>query len=259
MPRGLPPPLALAYHGVADVARHRDPEGLFVSPEDVKRHVERLRSWGYRLESFGVLAAAAAAAGETGDADGLAALTFDDGLVDNLDTLVPLLRELDAPATVFVVSGWLGSPHPAASWTRILDARELRELHASGVEIGAHSATHRDLTKLAFPDALDELERSRRELGAILATDVAVAAYPYGRATGETRRACREAGYRAACRSTGSGSWSDPFDLPRQDMENGAGLLGLRLKRHGRYEPVMRLRPARAVRRVVRGMRAAVR
>ena len=251
----LPPPLALAYHGVADVARQADPEGLFVRPDDLRRHVERLRSWGYRLETFGELASRVA----SGDPGGTAALTFDDGLADNLETLVPLLAELEATATVFVISGWLGRAHPSAPWARILVADGLRELRAAGVEVGAHTATHPDLTILGYAGARAELERSREELGEALGATVEVAAYPYGRADAETRRACRDAGFRAACRSTGEGSWHDPFDLPRQDMENGAGLLGLRLKRAGRYESLMRRKPARGARRVARGLRSALR
>ncbi|TMK79657.1 MAG: polysaccharide deacetylase family protein [Actinobacteria bacterium] len=251
MARDLPP-LALAYHGVADVSLSRDPDRLFVRPEDLRRQVAKLREWGYRLVSFGDLAAEANRAG-------LGALTFDDGLVDNLETLAPLLSELDAPATVFVVSGWLGNPHPAAPWTRIVNPNELRGLRDAGLEIGGHSATHADLSKLSYEDAREELARGKRELEEILGEPVEVAAYPYGRANEDTIRACREAGFRAACAATARGSWDDSHFLPRQDMDNGCTMLGLRLKRDDRYETLMRLRPARAARRVSRRVTTALR
>jgi peptidoglycan/xylan/chitin deacetylase (PgdA/CDA1 family) len=249
------PPLALAYHGVADVPPRRDPHGLFVRPADLRRHVERLRAWEYRLVPFGELAAAA----RGGAASGLAALTFDDGLVDNLETLVPLLAELEAPATVFVASGLLGRPHPDAPWTRVLTADEVAAAAAAGLEIGSHGSAHRDLSALPQEEARADLARSRDELAAILGRPPAVASYPFGQASAETRAAARDAGFEAACRANGLGSWSDPWDLPREDMENGAGLLGLRLKRAGRYEPLMRHRPLRAARRVGRGLRALAR
>lgn len=255
MARGPLPPLALAYHGVAEVPLGRDPDALFVAPEDLRRQIARLREWGYRLVSFGDLAGEVAGRGGSGSA----ALTFDDGLVDNLETLVPLLAEVGAPATVFVVSGWLGGAHPAATWTRIVTAEELRALRAAGVEIGAHSVTHADLSALSYEQAREDLADSRRQLEAVLEEPVEVAAYPFGRATGETARACRDAGFRAACVATGRGDWSDPHLLPRQDMENGSTLLGLRLKRAGRYEPLMRFRPARAARRLARRATAALR
>jgi peptidoglycan/xylan/chitin deacetylase (PgdA/CDA1 family) len=255
MARGLPPPLALAYHGVDDVSLRRDREHLFVRPQDLRRQIAKLREWGYELVSFGNLAEAVARDGGAGRA----ALTFDDGLVDNLLVLAPLLGEEGAPATVFVVSGWLGQPHPAASWTRIVTADELRELRAAGVEIGGHSASHADLSALSYDDALDELARGKRELEEALDETVEVAAYPYGRANAETARAARDAGFRAACAATARGSWDDMHFLPRQDMGNGCGLLGLRLKRDDRYESLMRLLPARAARRVGRSLAAAFR
>lgn len=255
MAKGLPPPLALVYHGVADVPLSRDPDRLFVRADDLRRQIARLREWGYRLVSFGDLALEVERSGGAGHAS----LTFDDGLVDNLEALAPLLREVDAPATVFVTSGWLGQSHPAAPWTRIVTADELRDLSGAGVEIGGHSVTHADLSTLPYEGALDELVRGKQELEAVLGKPVEVAAYPYGRANEETVRAGRDAGFRAACGATARGSWDNPHFLPRQDMDNGCTLLGLRLKRDDRYEPLMRLAPARAVRRVSRRVVTAFR
>ena len=250
-PRFLPP-LALTYHGLGDIPLRRDPHHLFVRSRDFVRQIERLRSWGYDLVTFGELARCVGADGGAGTA----ALTFDDGFVDNVELLVPLLERTGARATVFVVTGWLGQPHEQAPWTRVMTAEELREAHAAGVEIGAHTVTHPDLTKLEYDEAREELARSKRELEDIISAGVDVAAYPFGRADSRTRQACRDAGFSAACRTLGEGTWDDPFDLPRQAMENMASLVGLRLKRDGRYEPLMRMFPARAARRISRHVRS---
>jgi peptidoglycan/xylan/chitin deacetylase (PgdA/CDA1 family) len=242
--------LALAFHGVSDVSLRRDPLGLFVSPGELRRHLARVRAWGYELVGFAELAGLAM----QGGADGHAALTFDDGLVDNLETLVPLLREEDAPATVFVISGWLGEAHPDAPWTRIVTRDELREL-AGSVEIGAHSTKHDDLSSLSYEDARADLETCKRELEALVGP-VSTAAYPFGRASAETIRACCDAGFAAACRTSGEGSWADPHNLPRQDMLNRSSAIGLRLKRADLYEPLMRFAPARAARKASRALKA---
>jgi peptidoglycan/xylan/chitin deacetylase (PgdA/CDA1 family) len=245
------PPLALAYHGVAEVPLRRDPEHLFVRPQDLRTHLRRLRVWGYRLVSFSELASRVA----DGEAAGFAALTFDDGLADNLLTLAPLLRHEGATATVFVTSCWLGLSYPAAPWARLLTRDELRELARLGLEIGGHTRTHPDLSRLSYAEAREELEGGKAELEEIVETAVEVAAYPFGQATVETMRACRDAGFRAACRTSGQGTWSDPYNLPRQAMENRCSDVGLWLKRHDRYEPLMRLQPARAARKAGRRLR----
>jgi peptidoglycan/xylan/chitin deacetylase (PgdA/CDA1 family) len=246
------PPLVLAYHGVAEVPLRKDPGGLFVRPRDLVRHVERLRSWGYALLAFGAFADCVA----RGEGAGRAALTFDDGLVDNLETLVPLLREAEAPATVFAVSGWLGRPYPWGPWTRLLTASEVRALAEEGVEIGSHTVSHRDLSTLSYEESLSELAESKSALEQIVRSPVEVAAYPYGHRSPEAIRACRDAGYRAACTTSGRGSWDDPHDLPRQDMDNRCTMLGLRLKRDGRYEPLMGFPVGRAARRLRRRLLA---
>ncbi len=232
----------------------RDPQRLFVRPQDLERHIRRLRAWGYRLVSFGELASRAAA----GEGAGHAALTFDDGLADNLGAALPILRRAGAPATVFVVSGWLGRAHPTASWAPLLTANEVRELARAGVEIGAHTSTHPDLTQLEYDGALAELTSCKEELETVTDQRVDVAAYPFGEASIDTMRACASAGFRAACRTSGHGSWNEPFNLPRQDMDNRCTAAGFWLKRHGWYEPMVATPPGRLVRRAIREARGAL-
>ena len=246
-------PLALAYHGVAEIPSRRDPHGLCVAPGALRRHIAWLRRRGYTLAPFGELVRRT---GE-GSGAGLVALTFDDGLADNLHALVPLLE--GQPATVYAVSGWLAGEHPDIAGARILDADELRRLHAAGVEIGAHTVTHPDLTTLAPHAAREELANSRRDLEAILQSEVTSAAYPYGRASAETVEACREAGFRAAGRVSGEGAFDRPLEFPRQDMIGDGSRFGLWLKAADRYVPLMRHRPLRALRRVRRTAARVVR
>lgn len=243
--RRVRPPLILAYHGVADVPAHRDPEGLLISPRRFRRHVRRLKRWGYGFLSFGDMARAVA----EGRGEGHVALTFDDGLLDNLETLVPILRgEGGLPATVFVTTGWMGSPHPTVPYLRNMTADEVRALHEAGVEIGGHTVTHPDLTTLSFEEARDEVREGCRQLAEIIGAPVDTFAYPFGHTDEQATRAVAAAGVRAACRVRGEGSWDDPLNLPRQD-NNTQSWLGFWLKRDDRYERIMRHRPARLVRR----------
>lgn len=240
MPRDLPP-LILAYHGVSDVPAHLDPEGLFISPQQLRGQIRRLRRWGYAFATFGELAADIR--------PGRVALTFDDGLLDNLEQLAPILREEGARATSFVTTGWMGQPHPSVPYARIMTADEVGELHRAGVEVGAHTVTHPDLRTLSFEAARDEVRDSREQLEDIIGAPVDVFAYPFGFANATAIEAAGAAGVRAACRVAAQGSWDEPLNLPRQDT-NTKSAIGLWLKRHDRYERLMRHRPAKALRRL---------
>jgi peptidoglycan/xylan/chitin deacetylase (PgdA/CDA1 family) len=226
----------LTYHAVGDVPLTRDWYRLFVTPAIIRRHVARLRAWGYRLVTFGEIAAAARA----GDARGLAALTFDDGFSDNATLLPSLLDDLGIRATVFVISGWLGEVHPDAPWARIATADEVRAMHEAGIEIGAHTVSHVDLTKLDYKEALAELSGSRTQLEMIVESAVDVAAYPFGATNDTVIAACRAAGFVGACGTRGRGSWTEPLNLPRQDIGNRQTKLGFYLKRDDRYERLMK-------------------
>lgn len=252
-----PPPLCLAYHGVERVRLRDDPYRLFTAPDALRRHIARLRRWGYTFTTFGELAARAEAGPAA--AAGCVALTFDDGFADNHSVLLPLLADEQVPATVFVVSGRLGQPNHAVPWRRSLRDDEVRDLHRAGVEIGSHTVDHVDLSTVGYDEALDQWRRSKASLEELLDAPVETAAYPYGRAGDIAARACRDAGLRAACRTGGEGSWSDPWNLPRQDMINGATAIGLWLKRDDRYQPLVRTFPGRAARGVYRRAHALVR
>ena len=141
-------PLALAYHAIGTRAVREDPHGLFVS-----LGAAAAATWpgcsgaGYSLVTFGELVAR----GE----DGLCALTFDDGF-ESCAALVGPRRSGDAVRRLR--AGSAAGIRMCADAT-MLSEDGVRRLHAAGVEIGAHTATHPDLTTLGFDAARDELER----------------------------------------------------------------------------------------------------
>lgn len=239
---------------MADVPIRRDPAGLFVRPAALRRHIRLLRRWGYRLVTFGALADAVS----QGTATGLAALTFDDGLAGTHTITAPLLLAEQAPATVFVVSDWDGGGHPDDPSARVMTHDQVRAVAGMGLEIGSHSSAHRDLSLLSASEAEADLAHSKASLESLLQRPVSTAAYPFGRVAADTARACREAGFVAACRISGEGDWADPWNLPRQDMNSGAGLAGLWLKRDDHYEPLMRTRAGRLARSGSRRLKAVL-
>jgi peptidoglycan/xylan/chitin deacetylase (PgdA/CDA1 family) len=162
--------------------------------------------------------------------------------VDNLETLVPLLREEQAPATVFVVSGRLGRAHPSAEWTRIeagalLEESEARTLHEAGMELGSHSLTHPDLRQLSDDELAVELRDSKEAVEAITGKACRVFASPYGLYDERVVEAVAAAGYELAF------AWLPepwrPLEAPRLPAppRHGGGRLALELlglRRRGR-------------------------
>jgi peptidoglycan/xylan/chitin deacetylase (PgdA/CDA1 family) len=81
----------------------------------------------------------------------------------------------------------------------LMDAGEIREWLAAGQEIGSHSLTHRNLTKLAGPEAREQIMDSKKKLEDTFGVAVRNFAYPGGKSSPRVRDLVREAGYVTAC------------------------------------------------------------
>lgn len=108
------PIIILVYHRVTDLPT--DPEMIAVSPENFRRQMEFLQQ-NFRIvrfeEDWSKLREPAVA------------LTFDDGYADNFLEALPILEDLEVPATIFVATGELGTGR--AFWWHQLEAILLRD------------------------------------------------------------------------------------------------------------------------------------
>jgi peptidoglycan/xylan/chitin deacetylase (PgdA/CDA1 family) len=95
--------VVLGYHGVAEAAF--DPWGLFLPPGLFAEHLEAIAKH-FRPVSLAELAEAASRGAPIRRG---VALTFDDGYRNLLEEARPALERFGIPATVFVVSGYVGS------------------------------------------------------------------------------------------------------------------------------------------------------
>lgn len=92
----------LLYHRVFEASS--DPQLLCVTPQHFAEHLEYLCRH-YRIMSLDDLVRAPKGGRMPKHA---VVITFDDGYLDNLLNAEPLLERYDAPATVFVVTGYIG-------------------------------------------------------------------------------------------------------------------------------------------------------
>lgn len=114
----------------------------------------------------------------------------------------------------------LPDSHRPAGWDAI--AAAARE----GLEIGVHSATHRNLPRLDGTDLKREIVASRQTIAAQLGAEPHFFAYPYGLWDARVRDAVHAAGYRGAV-TLDYGlvrHGSDPWALARVNVPSGITL-----------------------------------
>ncbi len=140
------------------------------------------------------------------------AITFDDGYEDNLASALPLLIQHAVPCTYFVtaenVLRGLPFEHDRAYGVspRPHTAAHIRDLAASGVEIGSHAWSHRDFGALDADTTRREFIDSRRALEDIISAPITRFAFPFGRPENAPPHAialARECGYGAVCTAYG--------------------------------------------------------
>jgi peptidoglycan/xylan/chitin deacetylase (PgdA/CDA1 family) len=156
-------PVILMYHRIGSPPY--DPWGLCVSPKRFREHLAVLKS-ARTLLSVDQLVDAL----ETGDVPPrAAAITFDDGYADNAEIAKPLLEEMEAPATVFLATRFVGSETPF--WWDELAALVLAgraaaevDLEIGGVRLGARwgpqDGLPRDLAQWRYTDPSTDPRRS---------------------------------------------------------------------------------------------------
>ena len=209
----------LMYHSIDDSCSSRF-RRFAVSPRSFKAHVRYLSDSGYQTLTVSELIEAM---------DGRAVmppkpvvLTFDDGFADFYEAALPILTEFGQTVTLYVVSGAVGG---SSAWLsgigegtrRMVSWAQLDEIRRSGIEIGAHTATHAALDLLSLEEARQEIAVSKRDLQDRLGVDVSSLAYPFGYQNGAVRHIVQREGYSSACavRYAMSSIADDRFALSR--------------------------------------------
>jgi peptidoglycan/xylan/chitin deacetylase (PgdA/CDA1 family)/GT2 family glycosyltransferase len=190
----------LMYHAIG---REDEPASRFVLPVDrFEQHLSWIRRLGYQTISFGqfleykrnrLLPPVRSVV-----------ITFDDGYADNYSLAYPILQSHNIPATIFVVSDYVGRANewdqegdlagrPLLSWTQV------RELSSNGIQIGAHSCSHPVLTEISESEAKQQIAGSQKDLQSKLGVDIDIIAYPYGEYNETTQDTARQAGFMAGC------------------------------------------------------------
>lgn len=144
-------------------------------------------------------------------------ITFDDGYRDTWEIAWPVLQQYGFRGVLFI---------PASEIGQRLQREELQAMRAGGMEIGAHSYTHRELTSLSPAEQAQEIKQAKAVLDAALGQDTKYFCYPNGRYSQETLRLLRTQGFVLAF--TTEPGWAqrgdNPLTLRRVWLGNGVDL-----------------------------------
>lgn len=184
----------LMYHSIGPL---RDGFSIYltVSPELFERHLQWIRRNGYtpiRLTDWVAY-----------QRDGKPLpekpilLTFDDAYRDLATFGLPLLRKYGFTGTVFVVTDQIGGTNAwdlclGVSEQPLMSANEIRTWAEQGIEFGAHTRTHADLTRCTPEQIAEEMRGSRQSLEELLGRPVTSFAYPYGYYTEQVAEIARQ-------------------------------------------------------------------
>jgi peptidoglycan/xylan/chitin deacetylase (PgdA/CDA1 family) len=137
-------------------------------------------------------------------------ISVDDGYVDDVRQILPVLERLHMVATFFVITGRMTEPG-------FLTADQIRELDHAGMDIGDHTAHHVDLRAITAGELQMETAGSRHVLQGVLGHPVYTFAYPFGAYNTTVVDAVRAAGFTMAYTTAGGSteSTSDPLTMPR--------------------------------------------
>ncbi len=168
-------------------------------------------------------------------------ITFDDGWRSVYTKAYPILKKYGLPATVFIYTDFISRHNRGA-----LDWKILREMNENGIDVEAHSKTHkmgipwkkRGETEEDFRKRLDqELLVPKNLIKQHLGKDVKYIAYPYGQFSRILIKAAESYGYEggltvvgatvqggAIITKRGNPAFIDPFEINRVQILSGTSL-----------------------------------
>lgn len=235
----------LMYHSISDA-----PGPTSIAPDIFAAQMQALAESGLPVVTPDALA--------NPPAPRVVIISFDDGFADFDDTAWPILRDHGFCPIVYLPSGlmggsdsWAGGNIPARplmGWNRV------EALAGEGVQFGAHSISHADLSSLDTEALEEEVTGSGQDITARLGQPVRHFAPPYGASNHKVlRQIAQHYDTSVGTRLGVAGPQDDIYDLPRLEMFYFNDLARWQAHLAGRGGPYL------TARKMLRGVRAMVR
>jgi peptidoglycan/xylan/chitin deacetylase (PgdA/CDA1 family) len=135
--------------------------------------------------------------------DKVVGITFDDGYLNNLKNAAPVLKKFNFSATCFIVSECIGRTNiwdkpKGINQRPLMSNDEIRKWLASGMDIGAHTQTHVDLTSVSKEKAAKEINRCKDDLEDKFDISIVDFCYPFGKFDDDVCNQVKMAGFSSA-------------------------------------------------------------
>ncbi len=152
-------------------------------------------------------------------------LTFDDGYADNYTNALPLMQKYGFRGVIYLLGDFECTKNfwdegESLESILLLTTDQKSAFVNAKWEIGAHTMTHRHLTKLSAEEITYELKTSRENIEKGLNTSVISFAYPYGDVNENVKELTRKEGftYGIATDSGGMNMEEDPYQVFRVNV-----------------------------------------
>ena len=181
---------ALTFHSL-----DRKPSGTSFAPELFNLLLQNLYKSGYTTIYLEELVTCLRNKKEFPDKSLL--ITFDDGCHSIFEQGFPVLQRFNMTAIVFLTVNYnktkpLSGRLPTIEGRTMLTWSHIKEMHKYGIEFGAHTLTHRDLTRLPQSEIEEEILKSKSIIEDALGTEVLCFAYPFGKINDASYEIVRE-------------------------------------------------------------------
>ncbi len=173
----------LMYHYIRTLDDPNDKIGtnLSVNPEAFAKQLDLIVEKGYTTITFKDIEAGNIPAKPV-------ILTFDDGYADFYTSAYPEIKKRKMKAVSFIIVNDIGK-------SNYMSRDQINELRQSNIEIGSHTLSHPDLTKISSDKIDTELKQSKENLETMFGIKVISLCYPSGKTNSEVETIAKNIGY----------------------------------------------------------------
>ncbi len=213
----------LLYHHITNEEFSREESISLITPEDFRLHMTAIRVHFNPISLRDYYNYVMCDDGSVNIPDNPIIVTFDDGYLSNYEIAYPILKELEIPATIFVVTDTVGEiggagkvNHSHFTW------EQAREMEASGlIEIQSHTAGHVKMSEQSRGEQIRQLRKSKYDIEKNLGHACDMIAYPFGDYTPDIKQVARDSGYKMQLLVDDKTSEEDYMvNVPSEGVEN---------------------------------------